>query len=55
MPVRVRDVADVTVGHAPRLGIVGKDSEPDVVEGIVLMRYGGDSLKTLDGVARSVD
>jgi cobalt-zinc-cadmium resistance protein CzcA len=49
-PVRVRDVADVSVGHAPRLGIVGKDLEPDIVQGTVLMRYGGDSLKTLDGV-----
>src|SRR5205085_9873592 len=43
VPVRVRDVADVAEGAAPRLGIVGKDLEPDVVQGIVLMRYGGDS------------
>jgi cobalt-zinc-cadmium resistance protein CzcA len=54
-PVRVRDVADVTVGHAPRLGIVGKDLDPDVVQGTVLMRYGGDSLKTLDSVHERVD
>src|SRR6266436_8241401 len=49
-PVRVRDVAQVREGAAPRLGIVGKDMEPDVVEGIVLMRYGGSSLETLRGV-----
>ena len=49
-PVRVRDVAEVSIGHSPRLGIVGKDDDPDVVQGIVLMRYGGDTLKTLDGV-----
>ena len=54
-PVRVRDVAEVTVGHAPRLGIVGKDLDPDVVQGTVLMRYGGDSLKTLDSVHERVD
>jgi cobalt-zinc-cadmium resistance protein CzcA len=54
-PVRVRDVADVTVGHAPRLGIVGKDLDPDVVQGTVLMRYGGDSLKTLASVHERVD
>ncbi|HYZ87819.1 MAG TPA: efflux RND transporter permease subunit, partial [Myxococcales bacterium] len=47
IPVRVREVADVSDGAAPRLGIVGKDVEADVVQGIVLMRYGGDSLKTL--------
>jgi cobalt-zinc-cadmium resistance protein CzcA len=54
-PVRVRDVAEVSIGHAPRLGIVGKDLEPDVVQGTVLMRYGGDSLKTLDKVHDKVD
>ena len=55
VPVRVRDVADVADGAAPRLGIVGKDLEPDVVQGIVLMRYGGDSLKTLQGVHEKVE
>ncbi len=54
-PVRVRDVADVSVGHSPRLGIVGKDLDPDVVQGTVLMRYGGDSLKTLANVHQKVD
>ena len=49
-PIRVRDVAEVSIGHAPRLGLVGKDLEPDVVQGTVLMRYGGDSLKTLANV-----
>jgi cobalt-zinc-cadmium resistance protein CzcA len=55
VPVRVRDVADVSVGAAPRLGIVGHDDDPDVVEGIVLMRYGGDSLKTIRGIHDRVD
>ncbi len=55
VPVRVRDVANVSVGAAPRLGIVGQDDEPDVVEGIVLMRYGGDSLKTIRGIHDRVD
>jgi cobalt-zinc-cadmium resistance protein CzcA len=55
VPVRVRDVATVSVGAAPRLGIVGQDDEPDVVEGIVLMRYGGESLKTVRGIHDRVD
>jgi len=55
VPVRVRDVAQVTVGAAPRLGIVGRDGEPDIVEGIVLMRYGGDSLTTIKGIHDRVD
>ncbi|HYZ89973.1 MAG TPA: efflux RND transporter permease subunit, partial [Myxococcales bacterium] len=55
VPVRVREVADVSDGAAPRLGIVGKDLDADVVQGIVLMRYGGDSLKTLAGVHEKVE
>src|ERR1700743_2056348 len=42
-PVRVKDVADVDIGFAPRLGIVGFNETPDVVQGIVLMRYGGET------------
>jgi cobalt-zinc-cadmium resistance protein CzcA len=49
-PVRVKDIADVNIGHAPRLGIVGYNDEPDVVQGIVLMRYGGETQPTLEGV-----
>jgi cobalt-zinc-cadmium resistance protein CzcA len=55
VPVRVRDVANVSVGAAPRLGIVGQDADADVVEGIVLMRYGGDSLKAISGIHERVD
>lgn len=50
VPVRVRDLADVRVGAAPRQGRVGRDLQEDVVQGTVLMRYGGDSLQTLKGI-----
>jgi cobalt-zinc-cadmium resistance protein CzcA len=55
VPIRLRDVAAVNVGAAPRLGIVGQDDDPDMVEGIVLMRYGGESLKTIQGIHKRVD
>ena len=55
VPVRVRDVADVGEGAHPRLGMVGKDDDADVVQGIVLMRYGGRTGPTLDGVHRRVE
>jgi cobalt-zinc-cadmium resistance protein CzcA len=55
VPVRVGDVAEVKVGAAPRLGIVGRDGEADIVEGIVLMRYGGDSLATVKGIHERVE
>jgi cobalt-zinc-cadmium resistance protein CzcA len=50
VPVHIRDVADVAIGSKPRLGIVGHDDEPDAVEGIVLMRYGGQTSPTLRGI-----
>jgi heavy metal efflux system protein len=55
VPVRVRQVADVVEGARPRLGIVGHDREDDVVEGIVLMRYGGETKPTLEGIHRRID
>jgi cobalt-zinc-cadmium resistance protein CzcA len=52
VPVRVRDVATVRIGHSPRLGVVGRDDEPDIVEGIILMRYGEKTAPTLEGIYR---
>ncbi len=37
VPVRIKDVARVSVGFVPRLGIWGHDSEDDAVAGIVVM------------------
>jgi heavy metal efflux system protein len=54
-PVRVADVAAVQTGYAPRLGIVGMDDEPDIVQGIVLMKYGGETLPTLEGIYKKLD
>ena len=39
-PVLVSDVATVTVGNMPRLGVAGHDDDDDIVQGIVLMRRG---------------
>ncbi|WP_158922069.1 efflux RND transporter permease subunit [Acidisphaera sp. S103] len=49
-PVLVRDVATVTVGNVPRLGIAGQDNDDDIVQGIVLMRRGAESLPTIKRV-----
>ncbi|HEY0191345.1 MAG TPA: efflux RND transporter permease subunit, partial [Kofleriaceae bacterium] len=38
--VRLSDVAAVSVGYAPRQGVVTRGANPDAVEGIVLMRRG---------------
>src|ERR1700731_1264824 len=56
-PLRVRDIADVTQGAKVRLGHEGKANhlendkivdEPDVIQGIVLMRKGADAGPTLE-------
>jgi len=47
-PILVKHVANVVESNLPRLGQVGKDNRPDVVEGIVVMRKGlnpGDVIK----------
>src|SRR5580693_2216105 len=38
VPVLVRDVGKVSVGYRPRLGILGRDQQSDVVGSIVVMR-----------------
>jgi cobalt-zinc-cadmium resistance protein CzcA len=53
-PIRISNVADVSVGWSPRLGIVGMNNQNEVVEGIVLMRKHGNTLKTLKGVEQKV-
>src|SRR6478609_5751006 len=49
-PVELRDVAKVNEGYAPRQGIVTRDSNPDAVEGIVLMRRGENPTVVLDAL-----
>ncbi|MFC3560617.1 efflux RND transporter permease subunit [Pedobacter jamesrossensis] len=41
-PVYVKTIAEVAESALPRLGQVGRDRDPDVVEGIVVMRKGGN-------------
>src|SRR6201989_349123 len=53
-PVLVKDVATVTVGEKPRLGIAGLDDADDIVQGIVLMRRGEQSTPTINGVEQLV-
>ena len=39
-PIYVKTIGEVTESSLPRLGQVGRDRDPDVVEGIVVMRKG---------------
>ncbi len=49
-PIYLRQVATSVVGSRPRLGIVGRGTDDDVVEGIILMRKGEKSLPTAKAV-----
>src|SRR5215510_11630399 len=54
-PVLVKDVATVSVGYQPRLGIAGENDADDIVQGIVLMRRGEQSSPTIARVEEMVD
>jgi cobalt-zinc-cadmium resistance protein CzcA len=53
-PVLIKDIATVTVGEKPRLGIAGMDDADDIVQGIVLMRRGEQSSPTIARVEKLV-
>src|ERR1700742_4964938 len=53
-PVLVKDVATVTVGEKPRLGIAGLNDADDIVQGIVLMRRGEQRSPTIRRVEEGV-
>lgn len=50
VPVLVKDVATVEIGHAPRLGQFGFNKQDDAVEGVILMRTGEQAQTVLKRV-----
>ncbi len=55
VPVRVRDIAQVSVGNVPIEGVVGANRDDDVVTGIVLMRKGENPSDVLRALKQRVD
>ncbi len=53
-PVLLKDVAHVRIGNAPRLGIAGYNDHDDIVQGIVLMQRGAQSMPTILAVQKEV-
>jgi cobalt-zinc-cadmium resistance protein CzcA len=53
-PVLVRDLGRTTLSHQEREGILGKDSNPDTIEGIVLMLKYQNPSQTLRGLHKKV-
>ncbi len=57
-PVRVKDVAEVTTGLAPRLGQFGFNDQDDAVEGVIFLRTGEktqDVLKRVEAKAAELN
>lgn len=50
IPIRVKDVGEVIIDPAVRIGQVGKNYDNDVIEGIVLMRKGENPTKTIQNL-----
>jgi heavy metal efflux system protein len=54
IPIYVRNVAKVDIGHRVRLGQVGIDDRNDVLEGVVLLQRGAKATPTLERVQQKV-
>lgn len=54
-PILLTDVASVQEGWMPRQGIVGREADPDTVEGIILMRRGENPSEVLGRVRAKID
>ena len=54
VPVLLRDLGEVHEGFQQRLGKVGKDQQSDVVEGIVLLNRGAESLPALGSLRKKI-
>jgi len=54
-PVLVRDLGRTTLSHQEREGILGKNKNPDTIEGIVLMLKYQNPSRTLKGVHARVE
>jgi len=50
VPIRIRDIGEVSIGHAPRLGEFGFQNDDDRVEGVILMLTGEQTQNVLKRV-----
>ncbi len=55
VPVRVSDIGQVEIGHAPRLGQFGFQKNDDAVEGVILMRRGEQTQSVLKSVEKETE
>lgn len=54
-PIRLADIAEVHLGPELRRGLAELNGEGEVAGGVVIMRYGGDALATIQAVRAKLD
>lgn len=54
-PILLKDVADIGLGPQMRRGIAELDGEGETVGGIIVMRFGENAQKTIDGVKAKLE
>jgi Cu(I)/Ag(I) efflux system membrane protein CusA/SilA len=54
-PILLTEVAHIRLGPQMRRGIAELDGEGEVVGGIIVMRFGENALKTINGVKKKLD
>ena len=55
VPVLVRDLGQLQFGHQEREGVLGKNNNPDTIQGVVQMRKLENPSKVLEGVHAKID
>ena len=53
-PILLKDVAQIRLGPQMRRGVAELDGEGEVVGGVIVMRYGENALKTINGVKKKL-
>jgi Cu(I)/Ag(I) efflux system membrane protein CusA/SilA len=54
-PILLKDVAQIRLGPQMRRGVAELDGEGEVVGGVVVMRFGENALKTINGVKKKLE
>ncbi|TKB11320.1 efflux RND transporter permease subunit [Desulforhopalus sp. IMCC35007] len=55
VPLLLKDVAEIGTGPQMRRGVVDLDGEGETVGGIIIMRFGENAQKTIDGVKAKLE
>lgn len=55
VPVRIRDVAKVQFGYAPRFGVLTRNGEGETVGGVVLMTKGENAMEVIGRVKERIE